>query len=99
MWIPTLEARIAESLQQARAMLGGLDLRDDLLASIGDKWVVYQSGGLATMMVPDMVAAVTLRDQEMASRSLDAIVQLASQAPAARGEQRSCYFDQTQEIR
>ena len=84
---PDAEEDIKEMRQQAMAALGGLELRDDLLASIGDKWVLYQSGGFATMMVPDMVCAVNLRDEEKASSALDAIVELASQAMLANAQQ------------
>ncbi len=51
---------------------------------LGDKWVFYQTGDDAMIMVPDYAASVPLRDEAVVRRSVDALVRFASGALAGQ---------------
>ncbi len=73
-----------EGLDKVSAQLG-MDIRQDVLAVFGQNWTVYQGNGFAAMMVPDVLAAVEVRDEAKARRLLERLIEVA-RAGMARQE-------------
>ena len=80
---PEAAAEMRANLDQASQGLG-FDVRDDFINALGDRWLIYQNG-MAPMMIPKMVASVTVKDQQRLGRALDRIVAMAKQAISAKG--------------
>lgn len=63
----------------------GLDLHDDLISALGDRWTVYNSPAEGGSLLTGLCASVTVRDRAKAEKGLERI----AQAVAAMNQGRS----------
>ena len=66
--------------------VAGLDLKNDLLASLGDEWSAYVGGHQPGALVPDMVYLVSLKDRARFEKSVRALFENRAAWLALLGE-------------
>ncbi|MEM7312704.1 MAG: DUF1559 domain-containing protein [Planctomycetota bacterium] len=72
--------RAEDMLRQMEEEFSGINLEKDILAAIGDKWVVYQSDSTDNATPLDLVIQIDLKDAAKAQESMDRIVQMVKDA-------------------
>ncbi|MCZ6574230.1 MAG: DUF3352 domain-containing protein, partial [Planctomycetota bacterium] len=85
-WMATIDPRVGQKIQESVAHLNrelGLDLRRELLGSLGDQWGVYVDTPPGGGLIPDLVLFASLRDRARAERTIDLLVARLSDAAAS----------------
>lgn len=55
----------------------GLDLRDDILAAVGDRWTVYESADEGGLLLTGFCASVSVRDRARVEKVIETLQRLA----------------------
>jgi len=76
---PATAKKIDDGLKMINQMIG-LDLREEVLASLGDTWCVYNSAGEGGLLFTGLTATVDLRDPEKAGKVHKQLMSLAKAA-------------------
>jgi hypothetical protein len=71
---PQAAAALQQSLTQVSRMIQA-DIRKQILAGFGDRWVAYTTGQQVSMLAPDMLVAVDVRDASAVQRVLNILEQ------------------------
>ena len=71
---PNEGAQVQEQMDKLSEAIG-VDIRKDLLAGLGDRWLVYAMPGNAGPMVPNMVISVDVRDATGVQKGLTVLKQ------------------------
>ncbi|MHC4952759.1 MAG: DUF3352 domain-containing protein [Planctomycetota bacterium] len=88
-WAETFEPGATKEVQQILQRYNrvlGIDLRKDLIGSLGDEWGFYVDAPPGGGLIPDMVMFASLRDREKLHKSLRALVERYPDVLAMYGE-------------
>jgi hypothetical protein len=83
---PRAGGEMVKGIQQANADLG-LDLRADVLESLGDVWCVYNSPGEGGLIPTGLTACITVEDRDRFAAAYDRLIGMMQARLAARDEE------------
>ena len=71
---PGEAAQMEQAIAQTSQALGA-DIRNEIVAGFGDRWIVYATGQQVAMFAPDVVLAVDVRQAEGVEKALGILMQ------------------------